>query len=106
MKSADPQENLRREFKAEHRAYRVAAARALAAGIPSYDLARALPWPDWSRFTSLRCGARTRAGTPCKQKGLYACGRCRLHGGLSTGPRTALGKAAAARNGLAPKRTP
>ena len=34
-----------------------------------------------------RCGARTRAGHPC---GRYAManGRCRMHGGLSTGPRT------------------
>ena len=34
-----------------------------------------------------RCGAQTRAGHPC---GRYAMknGRCRLHGGLSTGPRT------------------
>lgn len=38
----------------------------------------------------LRCGARTRAGHPC---GRYAMknGRCRMHGGLSTGPRTPKG---------------
>ena len=106
MTSADPQEGLRREFKAKHRAYRLAAMRALAAGIPSYELALALPWPDWSSFASLRCGARTRADTPCRQKGLYACGRCGLHGGLSTGPRTTVGKATAAQNGFIPKRTP
>lgn len=38
------------------------------------------------------CGAKTRAGTPCKRTDLYASGRCRLHGGLSTGPRTQAGK--------------
>jgi hypothetical protein len=38
------------------------------------------------------CGAKTRAGTPCKQKGIYRNGRCKLHGGLSTGPRTKRGK--------------
>jgi hypothetical protein len=37
-----------------------------------------------------RCGAKTRAGHPC---GRYAMpnGRCRLHGGLSTGPKTPKG---------------
>ena len=38
-----------------------------------------------------RCGAKTRAGHPC---GRYAMknGRCRMHGGLSTGPRTPEGR--------------
>ena len=34
-----------------------------------------------------RCGARTRAGCPCRQPAMKN-GRCRMHGGLSTGPRT------------------
>ena len=38
------------------------------------------------------CGARTRRGTPCRALGL-ANGRCRNHGGLSTGAKTAEGKA-------------
>jgi hypothetical protein len=37
-----------------------------------------------------RCGAKTRRGTPCQSPGM-ANGRCRLHGGLSTGPKTAEG---------------
>jgi hypothetical protein len=37
-----------------------------------------------------RCGARTRRNTACGRLAM-ACGRCRLHGGLSTGPRTAAG---------------
>ena len=40
----------------------------------------------------MTCGAQTRAGTPCQQKGIYRNGRCKLHGGLSTGPRTKRGK--------------
>lgn len=32
------------------------------------------------------CGAKTRQGTPCKKKTLKN-GRCRLHGGKSTGPK-------------------
>lgn len=56
----------------------------------------------------LPCGARTRAGTPCKITAIYANGRCKLHGGLSTGPTSADGKARSACNGNAPKqkRTP
>ena len=34
-----------------------------------------------------RCGARNRRGTPCQCPAMRN-GRCRLHGGLSTGPRT------------------
>jgi hypothetical protein len=39
-----------------------------------------------------RCGACTRAGHPCRQPAM-ANGRCRLHGGKSTGPRTVAGLA-------------
>lgn len=37
-----------------------------------------------------RCGARNRRGTPCQCPAMPN-GRCRLHGGLSTGARTAAG---------------
>lgn len=40
-----------------------------------------------------RCGAKTRAGTPCRSAAMPN-GRCRLHGGKSTGPKTEAGKAA------------
>lgn len=47
-----------------------------------------------------RCGARTRAGGSCKAQALLnkagEPGRCRMHGGLSTGPRSKKGKAAIA----------
>ena len=45
-----------------------------------------------------RCGARTRAGCPCRAPAM-ANGRCRMHGGRSTGPRTpeGLARLAAAR---------
>jgi hypothetical protein len=48
--------------------------------------------PDWRTVLRLahaspRCGARTRAATPCKGPAM-ASGRCRMHGGASTGPRT------------------
>lgn len=41
----------------------------------------------------LRCGARTRRGTACKRTDLHPNGRCKYHGGCSTGPRTPEGKA-------------
>ncbi len=40
-----------------------------------------------------RCGAMTRAGTPCRAPAMKN-GRCHKHGGASTGPRTAEGIAA------------
>jgi len=33
-----------------------------------------------------KCGAKTRAGGRCQQAGMPKNGRCRYHGGLSTGP--------------------
>lgn len=66
--------------------------------------------PEYPTFpeelAELTCGAKTRAGTPCKRRDLYENGRCRLHGGPSTGPRTKRGKRKSAKNGLKPKRTP
>lgn len=44
-----------------------------------------------------RCGATTRRGTACQRKALPN-GRCKLHGGKSTGPKTAEGKARAVAN--------
>ena len=38
-----------------------------------------------------RCGARTRAGSPCRAPAVRNRKRCRLHGGRATGPRTAEG---------------
>ena len=35
---------------------------------------------------SARCGARTRAGTPCASPAMPN-GRCRMHGGRSPGPK-------------------
>jgi len=40
------------------------------------------------------CFARTRSGKPCQKHPIAGRTRCRLHGGLSTGPKTPEGKAA------------
>lgn len=46
----------------------------------------------------LFCGASTRNGQPCKSRRLFCSGRCRNHGGLSTGPKTSEGKRVALAN--------
>ncbi len=46
----------------------------------------------------MMCGAKTRQGSRCKRKDLYKNGRCRLHGGLSSGPKTLEGKRKSALN--------
>ena len=46
--------------------------------------------PPGNFTRAARCGARTRRGSRCRCPAM-ANGRCRLHGGLSTGPKTAEG---------------
>ena len=48
--------------------------------------------PDWP---GTRCLAKTRRGTLCQNPAIGSRTRCKLHGGKSTGPRTAEGKARA-----------
>ena len=43
---------------------------------------------DWP---GIRCHAKTRKGTPCLKPALKGKNRCQLHGGKSTGARTAEG---------------
>ena len=49
------------------------------------------PRENWQpmppELADMTCGAKTRAGTPCKRRDLFLSGRCALHGGLSTGPK-------------------
>lgn len=51
-------------------------------------------------ITRPQCGARCRDGHPCEAPAVWSTstgaprnGRCRMHGGLSTGPRTVEGRA-------------
>ena len=51
-----------------------------------------------SKRSRQRCGAFARStGQPCRMMAL-ANGRCKLHGGLSTGPKTSEGKKKALQN--------
>ena len=45
---------------------------------------------DWP---GQRCGAKTSRGTACLRPANKRNGRCRLHGGHSSGPKTAEGRA-------------
>jgi hypothetical protein len=52
--------------------------------------------PPGDYMTAPRCGAKTRVGGCCAQPAMRN-GRCRFHGGKSTGARTAAGRARCAR---------
>ena len=45
------------------------------------------------RIANPICGAKTRSGEPCSKFPIKGKQRCRLHGGLSSGPKTAEGRA-------------
>ncbi len=45
-----------------------------------------------NKHSGRKCGAKTRQGTPCRMRPMPWSKRCRLHGGLSTGPRTPGGR--------------
>ena len=46
------------------------------------------PWLYGPNWQGQRCEARTRRGTPCQRPARLPVGRCKLHGGASTGPLT------------------
>ena len=107
--TSHPQPELHAEYVRVMKADRAARQRAAAAGLTWLDpgYARLVPRVDFGRFAELVCGATSkRTGKPCKRRDLYASGRCKFHGGLSTGPKTPEGRAASARNGRRKSRTP
>jgi hypothetical protein len=56
----------------------------------------ALPsWPEFPReCRGMVCGGRgRRSGRPCQSQEIYPNGRCKWHGGASTGPKTVEGRA-------------
>lgn len=77
------QDQLRRLHKVYCKACDRARGEWLAQGCPDYGPVFPL-FPELLR--GLTCGAKTRAGTPCKRTDLFSSGRCKFHGGMSTGP--------------------
>ncbi len=94
QRSIDVQAEARKAWVAQQKAWKTAYARLEAEGVPVGQMAGRLPVFDCSLFVGLVCGARSRqTGQPCRLTVLCAGGRCRYHGGRSTGPRSAEGKA-------------
>ena len=52
------------------------------------NLLKGIPWRFCPNWPGKRCEAKTRKGTPCQRPAKLPVGRCRLHGGASTGPKT------------------
>jgi len=52
-----------------------------------------IEWRFGADWPGQRCGAKTRKGTECQRPANKRNGRCRVHGGASTGPRTEEGRA-------------
>ena len=52
------------------------------------NLQKGIPWQFGVNWPGERCGAKTRRGAPCQSPAKQPVGRCRLHGGASTGPKT------------------
>ena len=50
------------------------------------------PWRLGPKWPGRRCLAKTRSGGQCQCPAMKGKARCRIHGGLSTGPRTKDGK--------------
>lgn len=58
------------------------------------------PLPSYPReCVDMTCGGKgRRSGEPCKSRSIYTNGRCKWHGGASTGAKTKEGKVAALAN--------
>lgn len=98
--STDPQVELRRRYVAACTSRHKQISALVAAGMSEPAASMRVSPIDFEPFADLRCGARSkRTGKPCPQKGLYSSGRCKWHGGLSSGPITEEGKRRSAANG-------
>jgi hypothetical protein len=60
---------------------------------------KAMGWKGTRYWQRSRCGAwARRLNRPCQAKALLPSGRCKHHGGLSTGPKSPEGRARARAN--------
>ena len=69
-------------------------ARRAMAHVYETELLRARVFPPGEHYPgdAMKCDAITRTGKLCRNVPVFGCRRCRMHGGASTGPRTADGK--------------
>ena len=51
-----------------------------------------LEWRFGTNWPGVRCGARTRRGSACQRPAKKSNGKCRLHSGASTEPKTEVGR--------------
>ena len=86
----DKRRRLEKFYETHHAAYEAW----VEAGYPHGTTMPACP-PD---LVGMTCGATTRSGTPCKLTSIWRNGRCKFHGGMSTGPKTIAGKGRSAAN--------
>lgn len=105
----DEREQRGRDRAAAWRKFREKAAQAPAPKVRGiyrrvpHDPTRWVTREDWL------CGARTRAGLSCRMTAIFDNGRCKWHGGCSTGPKTEAGKEQSrinGRKGGRPKKKP
>lgn len=87
----DDRAALLKQLKAYHHRQKKRFERWQASGYQLYLKPVHEPIPEELRH--IPCAAKTRAGTPCKRTDISNNGRCKYHGGHSTGTLTADGKA-------------
>jgi hypothetical protein len=81
-----------------HEKFKLAYAEMKAAGVAFAVFEHGGRWYeiDRNRYREKQvCGARKKTGERCRSKDLHRGGKCKFHGGLSTGARTPEGKAKA-----------
>lgn len=99
VSTPDLQADLRAEYRRALVAHERAIAKLVASGVDRHAAYCQVPSIDFRRFAGLTCGAKSkRTGQPCKRTDLHDNGRCKFHGGLSTGPKSEAGKARTAQN--------
>jgi hypothetical protein len=91
MKQLRGMNRVNRRYLARYQARLVREARRL-----EWENARALLVPQVPKRLRSKCGAKCRDGHACCAPSVIEGGRCRMHGGLSTGPKTEAGRAAIA----------
>ena len=97
--ACDRVDALRRQICADPRYAEIATRVFMNTGkvLPRQPLPEHPPFPP--ECVDMRCSAKAKStGEPCKSTQIFRNGRCKHHGGLSTGPKSAAGKLSALGN--------